>query len=180
VNDCRDCRGKKLRYKEARCLGRYEKPIKDLIQLFKYKHRKGLSQLFAQLLLERYPDFLSQAEVVTFVPMPTLKLIKRGYNQSFLLARDLAKLLKRPLITSLQFNFRPAEQNKLSLNERRLNVKGAFKINPKSISSLSNQCVLLVDDVYTTGFTVQECCQTLSVAGTGSIFVITVARTIIK
>lgn len=179
VVECRDCRGKKLMYKGARCLSRYEGPVKDLIQSFKYKHKKGLSHLFAQLLLESYPDFLSQAEVVTFVPMPPLKLLERGYNQSFLLARELAKLLEKPLIAALQFNFWPTEQNKLSLRKRKANVKGAFKVNLKSIDNLSSRHVLLVDDVYTTGFTIQECSQVLNAAGVEDVLVVTVARTIL-
>jgi ComF family protein len=114
-------------------------------------------------------------DAVTFVPLFPRKQRERTYNQSHLLAAELAPRLRCPLLTRCLRRVRyTATQTHLSMDERAANVRGAFAVSDPDWVAGRN--LLLVDDVMTTGATVSECARVLKEAGAGRVYVITVAR----
>lgn len=171
---CPDCRRRPPPYNGCISAGRYEGALAQAIHLFKYAGRTGWTRPLADLLLARVGRFPA-LDAVLPVPLHPRRLREREFNQSLLLARAVS----RPLGLSLQpdnlsrIRWTPS-QVELSREDRRGNVQGAFAVrSPKRIEGLS---VLLVDDVMTTGSTVEECVWTLKRAGAGKVYVLTVAR----
>jgi len=122
------------------------------------------------------PDFSFRPyDRVIPVPLHPSRLRQRGYNQSLLLAREVSQKYLIPLdFTSLR-RVRPTPpQTQLSGAERRKNIRGAFAVqNPEPLAKAS---ILLIDDVFTTGATVEECSKILLRAGAKRVDVLTLAR----
>jgi len=127
----------------------------------------------------KYPltwRILDRAEALTFVPMTRDGLCKRGFNQAELLARELGRLAGLPVIAALRKTRRTEDQTKLKLSERKENVRGAFA----PCQPASAERIMLVDDVYTTGATAEECSAALRAAGYKEVYVLTVARSCLE
>lgn len=155
---------------------------KKLIYQFKYEpYIKNLAKPLAEILIEHL--FLTQKlepniwENSIFIPVPLEigKLKYRGYNQAEELAKELSATIKIPLITNnLIKNKKTPPQMKLSAKERARNLENAFLVkNPKE---LIGKKIFLVDDVYTTGATMQECASALRGAGAKQVWGIAIAR----
>lgn len=106
------------------------------------------------------------------VPLHKSRLRRRGYNQAYELASELAKMSGRKLDTCLQRTRKTEMQAQLKLNQRAKNVKGAFTVSDK----LLNRKLILVDDVMTSGYTLNECAKVLRKAGAEDIKVLVFAR----
>lgn len=147
----------------------YESPVSDWIRALKFRENFSLARPLGGLLRDSIPETLSW-DLVVPVPLSRKRLLKRGFNQSALLARfafgNFADLLVRVRET------RP--QTELSGSERRLNVRRAFAVRPGF--SLFGTRVLLVDDVLTTGATAEECARVLKEAGAVEVIVAVLAR----
>ena len=115
---------------------------------------------------------MDAVDAVAFVPLSKLKESGRGYNQSGLLAKELARRHDKPLYTGLAKVKNIPEQHRLGFARRGENVKGAFRAFGKV-----PERVLLIDDVYTTGSTASECAGALKQRGAAVVYVLTVART---
>lgn len=116
--------------------------------------------------------------MVTFVPMTKKAENARGYNQSELLAKEVAKRLSLPCKKLIIKTHDNKTQHKLNRNERAENVKGVFATNPKFEKKLENLNILLIDDIVTTGSTLNECISTLQKADVSQVFC--AAYTIVK
>lgn len=184
-----DSRGKCSRCQDNSLTGLYSAlPYKEkaltraLIYHFKYDpYVKDLAKTLAAVVLEHLALAGNLQEEIwkdsILVPMPLfLKREKdRGYNQSEALSEELSKALTVPMITNALVKTKAtAEQMKLSAKERQENVKGAFEI--KNPTSIAGKKVFLVDDVYTTGSTMQECARVLRAAGAKKVWGIAIAR----
>lgn len=122
-------------------------------------------------------EITQQSDVIVPVPMHKYKLLKRGYNQAALLAMKLSSKLKiKYLPQALIKTNNTIPQAELKKDDRIKNVKNSFKVNPKFKESLKGKNILLVDDVITTGATIDECCKTLRKAGPKNIFVLSIAK----
>jgi ComF family protein len=157
----------------------YEGVAKELVCVFKYKNRRPLASVLAGIMI----DFLKNengiaktAEAVTFVPLHKKRLRERDFNQSEMLGRKVAAGLSLPVIDCLEKTRQTASQNELSRNERLVNLKGAFKTRRGVSALFRDRELLLVDDVMTTGATLDECSRTLLEAGARKIRCITFAR----
>jgi ComF family protein len=130
------------------------------------------------LLLEGMEDFLrgQAADLLIPVPLHRSRLRIRGFNQAQLLCTMVSERLSIPILPDGLIRTRPTQpQIELSASERRNNVKGAFTVkHPKKVYSKS---ILLLDDVMTTGSTVDECAAELKKCGATAVTVVTVART---
>ena len=152
--------------------GRYEGVLRNLIHLFKYQNKFALAPSLAKLLLGIVPP---NVEVVIPVPLYVKKLQERKYNQSVLLGRELAKEIQVPLYVDVLKKIVPTpSQIELSQVERQRNVLNIFSVE-KSEKILGKNIVLL-DDVYTTGATVEECKKMLLQAGAQNVSIVTLAR----
>lgn len=151
----------------------YEDPLRAAIIRLKYKRDMALGEALAELLMRKYIQEGWQADVIVPVPLGAARMAERGYNQAALLARPLALRLALPYSTQVKRVRETRSQVGLSAQERRDNVRGAFWADPHRFQ---RQQVLLVDDVTTTGSTLDACAQALLEVGADSVFGLTLAR----
>jgi len=168
-------------FERVRSWAIYEGVLVRAIRLLKFENIDPLGKLFArwlaQLATEGGPAF--QADVVVPVPLHRQRERERGYNQAALIAKPLAKLLGLPYKSVLLTRIRPRpDKHLLSYEERWESVRGAFATRPGS--QVDNLRVLLVDDVMTSGATLDSCAKTLREAGARSVIGLTVARAVLK
>lgn len=132
-----------------------------------------LKDYFAELLFEKIKA-LPEFNCIVYVPMTKKSQRKRGYNQTYILAKELAALAGKPLIKDAAVKLKETSaQKSLTRKERVENVKGAFKIEKKQ--EISGKRVLVVDDVLTTGATADELSRILLAAGAVKVYFATVA-----
>lgn len=149
------------------------------ILLLKFENIDPLGKLFAKWLAEVAAASGSAFQADVVVPVPMHRERERGYNQAALIAKPLAKLLRLPYKSMLLTRIRPRpDKHLLSYEERWESVRGAFATRPGS--QVDNLRVLLVDDVMTSGATLDSCAKTLREAGARSVIGLTVARAVLK
>jgi ComF family protein len=174
---CEVCRNRTYAFDRARSFGMYDDTLVRAILLLKFDRIEPLGAWFAGRLAEivrRESEFLA-ADLVVPVPLHRQRERERGYNQADLIARPLAKRLKLPYKAVLLMRTRPRPNKQvLSVEERWESVRGAFATRPGS--QVDNRRVLLVDDVLTTGATLDACARALRSAGAKSVVGLTVAR----
>ncbi len=159
----------------------YDGTLVRAILLLKFENIDPLGKLFGTLLAQAalLGGRKFEADVVIPVPLHRQRQRERGYNQAALIAKPLAKRLKLPYQSALLARIRPRPDKQiLSNKERWESVRGAFATRPGS--QVDNLRVLLVDDVMTTGATLDSCAKALREAGAKSVAGITVARTILR
>jgi ComF family protein len=176
---CPACQDHTYAFERARSFALYEGALVKAIVLLKFEQIQPLAGWFAQRLTEvvgNEKEALA-ADVVVPVPLHHQREKERGYNQAALLSKPLAKMLRLPHKAVLLMRTRPRpDKNILSLEERWESVRGAFATRPGS--QVDNQRVLLVDDVMTTGATLDACSRALREAGAKSVIGLTVARAV--
>ena len=160
--------------------------VKKLIYQFKYQpYLKDLSQTLASIVVEclflagKNTEEVWQNSILIPVPTDKKKLKNRGYNQSKELAEELSKILKIPVVTDTLIKIKPTKpQMELNKIEREKNLLDAFCINTNLAKSDLTKFskIFLVDDVYTTGSTMEECAIILENSGAKNIWGIVVAR----
>jgi competence protein ComFC len=161
-----------------------EKPItKTLIHQFKYQpYLKDLSKTLANILIEhlilsrKNTDDIWENSVLIPVPLDKNKIRARGYNQSEELAKELGKVISVPVVLNVLIKIKPTKpQMELSKEKREKNLVDAFMVkNPSAIAQ--GKKIFLVDDVYTTGSTMNECAKVLRQAGAKQVWGIAIAR----
>lgn len=151
----------------------YEGRLRELIHLFKYAGMRPLAHELGAWLAQAYPR-LEHFDALVPMPLHWWKRMSRGFNQSELLARELSRRVGVPVVNAARRRRRTASQASLTHAQRRTNVRGAFDVPvPEQVRGLS---LLLVDDVMTTGSTVNACAKALKQAGAARVCVLTVAR----
>lgn len=175
---CPDCTVYEKSFETAKAPFSYEGLVKDSIYSYKYHNKPYFYKFFAACLLSfmkenNYTSF----DYITSVPLHRSKMRTRGYNQAELLAKCLSRKLSIPYADALKRTVKTTKQSQQSRDERRKNLQGAFALkSPHKNKSIKNSRVLLVDDVYTTGSTADECSKTLLNFGVSKVYVITIAR----
>ncbi len=175
---CPDCSVYDKSFEIAKSPFSYEGIIKDSIYKFKYYNKPYFYKFFGNCLLNymienNYTNF----DYITSVPLHKSKMRTRGYNQSELLAKYLSDRLSIPYADVLKRTIKTTKQSQQSKVDRRKNIMGAFGIKyPHRNSYIKTGNVLLVDDVYTTGSTADECSKMLLNFGVSKVYVITIAR----
>ena len=152
----------------------YEGPLRDAIHALKYKRDIGLGEELAQHLIKLFEQQNWYVDMIAPVPLGKERLENRGYNQSHLLALPIALSSRIPYKPDVIKRIRntPSQVGLNSL-ERLHNVRGAFQGNT---SVLKGKSILLVDDVTTTGATINACAQACHQAQAANVYCITVAR----
>ena len=174
---CGNCLENKPYFSCARAVASYETIILDTIHQFKYSRDLSIGSALASFLAAfSFPDFEFQVSAILVpVPLHIKKLRERGFNQSLILANALSKKKRIEVNFSLLKRHKSTlTQTGLNKKEREQNIKGAFEVSDKKIISGKN--VILIDDVYTTGATLNECAKTLMKAGAGKVAALTLAR----
>lgn len=166
-------------YDMARAAMHYDDLSRNLITRLKYGDRSEAVAAHARQLLRAGHGLLSQADVIIPVPLHVRRLMQRRFNQSAMLAHALGDISDHPVWPDALIRIRYTKpQAGLLRRERLRNVTGAFRANHRYASQLRGRRVLLVDDVMTTGATINACSDTLRAAGAVHIGVLTLARTI--
>jgi ComF family protein len=184
INNCPKCKNKKL---DALYFATsYQKSfVKKLIYYFKYEPFiiKELSHSLSYLIIEHFyllenpPCFLTDKTNFILIPIPLHinKLKKRGFNQAEELAKELSKYLNIPLISDFLIkNKETLPQTELDNEARKENIKGVFLV--KDNKKIDEKNILLIDDVYTTGSTMEEAAKVLKRAGAEKVIGIVIAR----
>lgn len=164
-------------YNRARAVFLYAPLSKGLLMRFKHGDETELAPAFAKWLSAAGREFLSEADFLVPVPLHWTRLLKRRYNQASLIARALARqsgIAYRPL--GLRRCRATPSQGTKTKKQRHQNVAGAFQVPEKEKARLRGKKIILIDDVFTTGATVDQATKTLLKAGVLSVDVLTVAR----
>jgi ComF family protein len=174
---CADCRDKKHAFDAARSLGIYQTALRDVVLRMKHRTYEPLAMQVGSLLAERIAaePFSAPPELVAPVPMYWLKRLWRGTSAADSLAHSIANHLELPCIADLVRCRRWLQrQSRLAPSERADNVRGAYRVGWGF--DLRGVRVLLVDDVITTGSTVNAIARELNRAGAAQVYVASVAR----
>ncbi|BAQ18704.1 ComF family protein [Methyloceanibacter caenitepidi] len=166
-------------YDRARAVARYSQTMRDLIQSFKYRDRQDGLSLFTRWLVRAGSDLLADAELLVPVPLYRSRLWSRRFNQSALLARGIENDTGVPAdCFVLRRTRRTASQVGLSAAQRKRNVAGAFKVSASRAHAIAGKSVVLVDDVITTGATIEACARVLKRAGAARVDVLALSRAV--
>ena len=156
---------------------KYEGAIRRIILQYKFQEKSYLYKTIVNFLLKNKKMFEIIKTYDTIVPVPISKKRKktRGYNQSYLIAKDIANIVGIKLENKVLLKTKNIiEQSKLNKEDRLENIKGVYEI--RNIKKIMNKKILLFDDIYTTGSTANECCRILKKAYPKKIGVLTIAK----
>jgi competence protein ComFC len=174
---CAPCLTERWYFEVHRTCALYEGALKEAIHRFKYGGVFPLARVFGDLLQPVLYVLAGDYPIDVMVPVPLhiSRLRERGFNQAFLLVKELSKrtgiLYQERVLRKIKDT---PDQITLKKRERRKNLRGAFQVQDQE--AIEGKAVVLVDDVYTTGATVNECSRTLMAAGAKQVAVLTVAR----
>lgn len=175
---CEDCLRKRPSFDKARAPYLYDGALMTAIQELKYAHRTYLADSLGALLASFALNCLGDLKECLIMPVPLhpRRLRSRGFNQSLLLARALASTTGADLdFLSLGRTRDTRPQTELTSEERKKNVRKAFAVGKPE--AVKGRTIVLVDDVATTGSTLNECAQALKKAGAESVLCLVLART---
>ena len=174
---CSSCQKRKYFFSKARAAGVYEGVLRECIHSFKYQKKDYLACHLGGLLIDvmrRDKDF-RDVDFLIPAPLDGRRFREREFNQAHLLAQVVSRYFKIPISSrNLRRVRRVPPQTQLSRRQREENVKGLFQV--RSREEYAGRKILLIDDVFTTGATVNECARVLRQAGAEEVSVLTVAR----
>ena len=170
---CGRCLAHPTHYERTYAVFLYEFPVDRLIGAFKYGHRLSLAAYFGRQMATVFQAVNADIDVLIPLPLHPSRLKERGFNQALELARTVAKTLNKPLDTKICRRTRATKpQVELRGAERLKNLRGAFACD----ADLRGKNVLLVDDVMTSGASVNECSRSLKARGAADITLLVLAR----
>jgi len=179
THPCGACVTHKRYFTMARALGAFEGSLQEAIHRWKYEGKTYLTPFFAEWIAEGLNRYWKPGSLDLLIPVPLhrLRLRERGFNQALLLVKDLSRRTGIPYRKKILQKKKPTiPQVNLGGADREKGVKGAFYVTDKQ--DLLGAWVLLVDDVYTTGATVNECSKVLLRGGAERVDVLTLAHAI--
>lgn len=171
---CRDCTAHRHLFDRGRALFEY-KSVADSLYRFKYKGRQEYAAYYAYCMAGKLREFIEECHADAFVPVPVHKSrrYQRGYNQAEVLARELSVQTGIPVVSNLIMRVhKTAPMKDLSVRERQNNLKKAFKICRNDVKL---DTIIIIDDIYTTGSTIDAMSLELRKAGVKRIYFITLA-----
>jgi len=174
---CQDCRQSRRRFDSARYVGTYESPLRELVLAFKLKGNPTAGGDCTDLIKENVSSLMEgkKLDMVINVPLHQRRLLSREFDQAGLLAEAAAGALRLPFPSgSLTRVINTGSQTKVK--DRKKNVRGAFMV--KRPEMVAGKSVLLVDDVFTSGATMEECSRVLKRSGAAAVHLFTLARAI--
>lgn len=179
---CASCIQKAPDYNRARSALKYNDASRPLILGFKHADQTHAVLAFMPWMKASGVEFISgahKADILIPVPLHPLRLLARRYNQAALLAHKFSKETGIPVfLDGLKRVRHTPSQGHLNAGERAKNVKKAFAVTPRYIEQIKGKNILLIDDVYTTGSTVNECARALKKAGAFEVNVLCIARVV--
>lgn len=176
---CPVCRQRQTEIDGIRSPFRFAEVIREAIHQLKYRNLKAISPCLAGLLADYLQSNPLPGEALVPVPLHPRRLRERGYNQSSLLARELGKLINLPVIEDCLVRVKEAQPQvrAATVEDRRKNVTDAFKCQNGKVRGKQ---IILIDDVCTSGATLESCASALKSEGVTSVWGLTLAREIHK
>jgi ComF family protein len=170
---CPRCRRTRRPIDRARAIGAYDAALRAIVHALKYEGRRSLARPLGRLMRERGADMIAGATCVVPVPLHRTRRRHRGFNQ----ASDLAHQMGLPVVAALRRVRATPTQTGLPAGQRHGNMRDAFAPT-RAADALAGAIVLLVDDVSTTGATLDACAATLKQAGIAEVRALTAARVV--
>lgn len=177
---CAACLAYPPAFDRARCVMRYDEASRGLILALKWADRLDLAPGFARWLDRSGRALLDECDLIVPVPLHRVRLWQRRYNQAALLAQNLSRanaIAYDPFLLT-RTRHTPSQGDMTSAKARRRNVRGAFAVPDARKHRLTGKSVLLVDDVFTTGATLNACAKALKAAGASRVNVLALARVV--
>ena len=176
---CQNCFNNSFAFDYGFSAFKYELVKKSLFR-FKYKCVKsdgyGIAKIMVNYLLEYHNDIIDNIDLIVSVPIHIEKMKEREFNQSEILAEFIAKELNISYIRDVLIRVRnTVPQNTLNINERKNNVKGAFKVN--NLDVIKDKKIMVIDDIFTTGSTINECARVMIMNDAKQVIFFTYATT---
>lgn len=167
---CYDCTRKEHIFQQGKSVFMYASGMKESMYRFKYQNRQEYADFYAEETVRLFQRWVREREIEVILPIPMYlpKKKQRGYNQAEVFAKALGRQLELPVESSLVERIKnTTPQKKLNDIDRKKNLKGAFKIKPNIVKYKK---VLLVDDIYTTGSTMDAVARELQLSGAEQIY----------
>ncbi|MBF0493639.1 MAG: ComF family protein [Candidatus Omnitrophica bacterium] len=157
----------------------YENPIKKYVLQMKDRNKASIRYFFEHIItqnLDAHPLAFEHFDAIVPIPISRAQLLERGFNQAEILARIVREIIKQPLLAGVLIKTRHTHSQKyLNKKERMENLKRSFGIPDRS--AIDGKSILLVDDVITTGSTLEACAETLITNGATKVYGLTLAKT---
>lgn len=154
----------------------YENKLRDAIHTFKFNGKSEVGRYLVAHIKKKILPLSEKIDLIIPMPITDRRLKERGFNQSYVISHEISKILNKPVYDSVLVKTKETkDQYLLSKEERKKNIKGAFALINRE--KIKDKRVLLVDDLYTTGYTANEAAFTLSKAKPESIILFALART---
>ena len=176
---CTVCRENPPLFRKLRAIAFYEPTLREAIHLMKYEKKQVISKHLVQLLQAYLPEDFAATDYDFLLPIPlhANRFRQRGFNQAERIAQGVAKVWRVPVRTDILVRIRDTVPlSSLNSHEERMkSINGAFEV--QSPDSIQNRKILLIDDIFTTGTTINEALKALQVANPDCVDVLTLART---
>lgn len=178
---CAECQKRPRAFTQARCVMSYDELAQELIADLKYKGHKDFAPFLSILAADTLGEWVESLKVDAIVPVPVheRRLRERGYNQAALIAHGIGKLLDIPVDEAALWRRKNTKASKnLGADARLLNLQGAFAADLKRsplLSRLESPTILIVDDIFTTGMTLNICSETLLRSGASRVYGLIIA-----
>lgn len=173
---CGPCSGSRMWFSRGSFGFVYDGAVREAIHAFKFHGCKKIGKRLVQLVCDKFHGLNKEADCIIPVPVSGKRLRERGFNQSYIIAEEIS------VITGLKMDHATLvkrdgirDQFSLSKDERRKNIKGAFRV--KDPRCIKGKRILLVDDLFTTGYTASEAARTLIQSGSPDVILFALART---
>jgi competence protein ComFC len=174
---CQRCQTLPVHFTSLRSYTIYQGAIREAVHKLKYGGDKSMGDVLAQMMISGLEKLNWSLDIVTSVPLGLVRFAERGYNQATLLARPIALSQNMPFSTKLLFRVRETQtQVGLTMKERQENMEDAFRA---VIEQVEGKNILVVDDVATSGATINGCARALRAAGASKVYGYTLARAIL-
>ncbi len=172
---CGECLGEKRNYSRGFFLYYYTTPIKNAIYAFKFDGKKRVGRILVQMANERIMGLRNRFDYLLPVPVTERRLKERGFNQAYIIAKEISRIISVPVLSNTVIKLKETkDQYTLDRTERAKNVKGVFALVEKD--HLKDKNILVVDDLFTTGYTVMEVVKTLRSAQPKDVCIFAIAR----
>ena len=173
-NICSKCLPEEHLWQQGFCAYNYKRKTQQAIYLFKYNNKIILAKPFVEQMHKVIEPFIDEFDMITYVPKFWLHSLIQNYNQAKIIAQLLAQEIKLPCHSVIKKNKWTKKQAKLTKIERLKNLKNVFKI--KNTKLIKNKSILLIDDILTTGTTLNQCTKILQSEGAKAVYILTISR----
>ena len=175
---CSYCLTEKVHYSVCRSIAYLDGTIREMLHAFKYRRKLGLAKLFSKLILDNFPKDLLGFDLIMPVPLHINKLREREYNQSAILVNGISGKLncEKDLFSLVKSRETEPQVNFKNRKNRKKNLVKSFSV--RDVKKVEKRSILLVDDVYTSGSTINECARLLLESGADDVRALTLLRAV--